>query len=436
MNTAASWAGAARTAPPTADDERTIVMLAEPTARNAARVRPPPPARVREDLRKLKKTGTPGIFKKGNTYIVVYRAAGRQRKEAADTLEEARALKRSRETDLDRGEFQPQAKVTLNAYANEWIDRYQGNGRRGFREGTRDEYRRLLDQYADKFFSPSLRLTDLTPLLLAQYVGWVADDKEQGKHLSDSSIRNVLNPTRAMLSTAVREGLIRYSPATGLVLPKRDQNQVTDEDEEEIRTFTRTQLRTFLQVVDKDHQLLFTTLATTGLRISEAIALRWRDLYLEADEPHLRVRRALVKGRVEPPKTKHGRRKVPLPADLVAQITHARQTLETAVQDDDLVFTTTQSRTAIDPDNMRRRVLNPATKKAGAAWAGYHAFRHTYASLMLARGANLLQLSRALGHHSPAFTLETYTHLLKGEHAPALDLALELADHDTKENRS
>ena len=35
---------------------------------------------------------------------------------------------------------------------------------------------------------------------------------------------------------------------------------------------------------------------------------------------------------------------------------------------------------------------------------------------------NLLQLSRALGHHSPAFTLSVYAHLLEGDQAAPLNL--------------
>ena len=41
----------------------------------------------------------------------------------------------------------------------------------------------------------------------------------------------------------------------------------------------------------------------------------------------------------------------------------------------------------------------------------------------LMRGTNLLQLSRALGHHSPGFTLTRYTHLLPGDEAPPLELS-------------
>jgi integrase len=75
----------------------------------------------------------------------------------------------------------------------------------------------------------------------------------------------------------------------------------------------------------------------------------------------------------------------------------------------------------LNPGNLRRRVLKPLAEEVDAPWAGFHTFRHTFASLHLRRGTNLLQLSRALGHHSPAFTLTRYTHLLPGDEAPALD---------------
>jgi integrase len=62
-------------------------------------------------------------------------------------------------------------------------------------------------------------------------------------------------------------------------------------------------------------------------------------------------------------------------------------------------------------------------EEVNAPWAGFHTFRHTFASLHLSRGTNLLRLSRALGHHSSAFTLSRYTHLLPGDEASPLDLA-------------
>jgi hypothetical protein len=67
-------------------------------------------------------------------------------------------------------------------------------------------------------------------------------------------------------------------------------------------------------------------------------------------------------------------------------------------------------------------VLKPLVEEVGAPWAGFHSMRHSFASLQLACGVNVLQLSRALGHHSASFTLDVYMHLLEGDQAPALDL--------------
>ena len=52
----------------------------------------------------------------------------------------------------------------------------------------------------------------------------------------------------------------------------------------------------------------------------------------------------------------------------------------------------------------------------------FHTFRHTCASMLFDRGSNAKQVQRWLGHHSAAFTLETYIHLLSDE----LDAPLEL----------
>lgn len=86
-----------------------------------------------------------------------------------------------------------------------------------------------------------------------------------------------------------------------------------------------------------------------------------------------------------------------------------------------LVFTNRDGN-VLEYGNLLRRHLKPFVEEVNAPWAGFHTFRHTFASLHLSRGTNLLQLSRALGHHSAAFTLSRYTHLLPGDEAPALDL--------------
>jgi hypothetical protein len=67
--------------------------------------------------RRLVKTSTPRIYKRGNRYVVVFRdAAGRQRKRSARTLAEARIIQAGVRTDVARGEYAPTTNMTLAAY--------------------------------------------------------------------------------------------------------------------------------------------------------------------------------------------------------------------------------------------------------------------------------------------------------------------------------
>src|SRR6266571_4141438 len=75
--------------------------------------------------RRLSKTGTPGIYKRGGRYVVVFRDPnGRQRKRSARTLAQARDLKAALTADVRRGEYRPLSRVTFAEYGADWIDTY------------------------------------------------------------------------------------------------------------------------------------------------------------------------------------------------------------------------------------------------------------------------------------------------------------------------
>jgi len=377
------------------------------------------------DKRRLRKTKTPGVYRRvdaqGKTlsYVAVIEVAGKQRKRSARTYAAACRIKRESETDRDRGELQEPTTSAFLAFLDEWVERYRGQGRRGFRENTRDEYRRLIENYAHPYFSSKLKLVDVTAFGLARFVDWLADEDEQGKRLSDSTIANIVIPLRAALTTANREGLIRHNPSQGLALPHREEIE-EDESEGEIKVFSREQLAAVLAMAPENYKLLFEVLATTGLRISEGIALQRLHFQIDGSTPEVCVRRAIVRGRIEPPKTKYGKREVALPASLVYRLrAHFAEHLD---QGSTALVFTNRSGNVLEYGNLLRRHLKPIVEEVNAPWAGFHTFRHTFASLHLSEGTNLLQLSRALGHHSAAFTLSRYTHLLPGDEAPPLDL--------------
>jgi integrase len=167
---------------------------------------------------------------------------------------------------------------------------------------------------------------------------------------------------------------------------------------------------------------LFELLAATVLRISEAVGLRWSDLVLDGSTPHVQVRRAIVRGAVVAPKSRHGARLIPLTVEL-ADLLRAQR--PDGAADDEFVFPGRAGGVS-DQGSLRRRVLVPAAARAGLSGVGFHTLRHTCASLLIESGMSPLRLQRWMGHHSPAFTLETYGHLLDGDLGPALDLRKEL----------
>src|SRR4051812_25087877 len=107
------------------------------------------------------KTKTPGIFRRGSRYVVVYRVDGRQRKESARTLEEARALKRTREGARDRGELrQSNGTVSFRAACDEWL-RYVEHDRQR-RPSTLRDYRNVVNGYLLPEFSEDTPLEKIT----------------------------------------------------------------------------------------------------------------------------------------------------------------------------------------------------------------------------------------------------------------------------------
>jgi integrase len=165
----------------------------------------------------------------------------------------------------------------------------------------------------------------------------------------------------------------------------------------------------------------FYLLAVTGLRISEAIALEWRHVQLDGSEPHVKVRQRLVRGSLGAPKSTHSKRQVPIPSDLVLALRKKRAETE-CPSDTDPVFPNAAGK-MMSPRNLFGRVLKPAAEEAGVPWLGFHGFRHTCASMLIADGRNIVQVSRWLGHHSPAFTLSVYAHLMDEGVGEPLDLA-------------
>jgi integrase len=360
---------------------------------------------------KLEKTRTPGVYRRGKSYVVVYRHQGQQRKRHARTYDEARALKATLTADIRRGEHREASNLTFEQYAREWIDSYQGRTTRGFRDSTRVGYRRSIEKAIPFFSKRTATLTSIEPGDVRAFIVWLfeqrtrrrVDGKTVEVPLAVSTVRGHVAAVKVLLATAVEDDLIRHNPASGVRVTRSETPVLELDTAEQRRALDSDELARFLTACPEEWEPFFRLLAMTGLRISEAIELRWRDVDFGAKR--LRVRRQSYEGVVAPPKSKYGKRDIPL-STAMTQLLWPRQS-----EPDALVFVGPRGE-RVDRAWLWRQQLEPARDAAGVPWATFHTFRHTCASILFAEGRNPKQVQLWLGHSDPGFTLRVYVHLI------------------------
>ena len=184
---------------------------------------------------------------------------------------------------------------------------------------------------------------------------------------------------------------------------------------------------------------LWATAFYAGLRRGELMALRWRDVDLAAGELHVERSLRPEGAAVVEPKSRAGRRRVPIAAVLRAHLRALALALDRS--DPDALVFGDRTGDAVRLRRRRSRALARPGESAELDPIGLHAARHTAASVMIAAGVNVKALSEFLGHSSITITLDRYGHLLPGSIAEAttlLDayLELELADRLADDGKS
>jgi integrase len=198
-----------------------------------------------------------------------------------------------------------------------------------------------------------------------------------------------------------------------------------------MKTLTLDQVGALLEVSRGDRfHALWVILATTGLRLGEALGLKWEDLDLEAAT--LRVRRQLQRRRaggslvLDEVKSPTSRRLIHLGSVACEalrrlQTGQKEQRLATGAAwvDTGLVFTTAKG-TPVEQGRVSHHFKRTLTR-AELPRVRIHDLRHTAASLMLEQGENPKVVQEMLGHASITLTLGTYSHVLPTMHRQAAD---------------
>ena len=149
--------------------------------------------------------------------------------------------------------------------------------------------------------------------------------------------------------------------------------------------------------------------AGTGLRVSELLALRWRDVNFENLE--LNVTRSIWHQVVGECKTEASAKPVPLDMYMAEDLLRWRRQSAYPMPDDYIFASETARGTQpYWPDNLMKRHIRPVARAIGIhKRIGWHTFRHTFGTLLKANGEDVKTVQELLRHANSRITLEVYT---------------------------
>ena len=287
-------------------------------------------------------------------------------------------------------------KINFGEYAQLWLDSREIVG------GTKLGYTGALNLY----WMPTLalvRIDLITTTLLRRTMASI-------KWSSPAVKRNALVKLSTILKSAVSEELMAKNPAAPLELPKRSRK--------EIDPFTLEEANTIIEkLYQHDHwpstiyAAFFEFVFFTGMRLSEALALRWDAVSIEKRTAH--VCRGIALGEVVERTKTGGDRFVLLNERALHALSFAKRYAERRktgvgkILETPFIFPPSKNSEYVRQTSDLHKQWKPTLKTLGLRYRPPYNCRHTYATICIMSGMNPAFISQQLGH-SVQMLLSTY----------------------------
>lgn len=293
-------------------------------------------------------------------------------------------------------ERQETPKLTVAELCEKWLAEFAGPRIKDltrYRSAAQTSLRRILPHLGP------VQLSSLSRVQIEKARDAVA------RRYRPNTVRATLRPLGTCLSWAVRQGLLRESPARGIDLPRRELSMEYLDAEEAARLLKETERRARSKgsATAWSRAVAVALALRTGLRRGEIFGLRWQDLDLEAGRLTVARSYKLLPKSGKP-------RHLPLPSVLLSLLREWRERCPASTER--LVCPVLHKATWHMSGRRATHGLAALLKaaKCKPLERGWHALRHTFASQFIMQGGNILTLQKLLGHADITMTL-VYSHL-------------------------
>jgi integrase len=237
--------------------------------------------------------------------------------------------------------------------------------------------------------------------------------------------RKVITNLKTAISFAQGRGLVAQNVARGVRIQKDDREAAGGPLRAGVDFPTMTELNALIDNATPRWRPFIVTAIFTGMRLGELRGLRWSDVDLDAGMIYVR-QRANRWGRMGPPKSKAGKRDVPLAPIVVNALKQWR--VDCATGQPELVFATRRGHPHHQA-NLHRQVWFPLLHKCGLLNESgehrynFHMLRHAAASLFIAYLKwPPKRIQAVMGHANITLTFDLYGHLFGDVEADREDM--------------
>lgn len=274
--------------------------------------------------------------------------------------------------------------ITFKAYTFEYLRVKSQEVTKRTRQVYEQELRRLVFPYLGEML-----LADIRPRHIRDMQIELAED------IGAASAQHARKHALSVLNMAEMDELIFRNPAAK-VKPVRKEHV-------EVRIWTADEVRAFLAAArSHPYYAMFYLALMTGLRPGELCALEWDCVFHDRIYVKQTVTNEDNRPEIGAPKTRAGRRYVPLSPDAKAVLDSYAPAFRTGY-----VFPS-ESGTVLNFANVRYRWFVPLLEEAGLKPTKPYVMRHTFASMMIHKGVKAPTLARWMGHTDSGFTLRYY----------------------------